>query len=91
MHASAYGADPKQLTRVMMCESGGKPEAMNYRDAKITGHPSHGLFQFQPATYKAWAKEIGETRDIMDVDAQIRVAAYAFSKGRQKHWGCWKK
>lgn len=91
LHAAEFGANAKDMVRVMECESQGNANAVNYNDAKITGYPSYGIFQFQPNTYKAWSKEIGETRDIMNVDAQIRVAAYGFSKGRQKAWSCWTK
>ena len=36
---------------IMNCESGGNPKAINTQDAKITGHASKGLFQFQPNTF----------------------------------------
>lgn len=36
---------------IMTCESKGNPNAVNYEDAKITGYPSYGLFQFQPLTF----------------------------------------
>lgn len=89
--ANQYEVDPEQMIKVMMCESGGNPSAINHGDAEITGKPSYGLFQFQPTTYRLWAAEIGEVRDIMDIDGQIRVTAYAFSKDRQWHWSCFNK
>ena len=36
---------------IMTCESKNNPAAINYEDAKITGYPSFGLFQFQPLTF----------------------------------------
>ena len=36
---------------IMDCESKGNPNAVNWNDAKITGYPSKGLYQFQPKTF----------------------------------------
>jgi hypothetical protein len=41
------------------CESGGNPHAVNWQDARITGHPSKGLFQFQRATFQHYARKYG--------------------------------
>jgi len=87
-YAEEYGVSSSSMWRVMMCESSGNKDAINLRDPN---GGSKGLFQFQPQTYKLWAEEIGETRDIWDAEAQIKVTAYAFSKGRQSAWSCWKK
>jgi hypothetical protein len=91
LEAKKNNVDADSMIRVMNCESSGNPNAINHGDAEITGKPSYGLFQFQPGTFYGWAKIIGETGDIMDVDAQIRVAAWAFSEGLQYHWSCWNK
>lgn len=36
---------------IMACESGGNPNAVNYKDAEITGYVSYGLYQFQFPTW----------------------------------------
>ena len=41
------------------CESGGNPHAVNWQDARITDHPSKGLFQFQRATFQHYARKYG--------------------------------
>ena len=52
-HASAQESkfNPDLAYKILMCESGGNPRAVNYQDAKITGYASRGLFQFQPKTF----------------------------------------
>lgn len=42
--------DP-ELTDLASCESQFDPNAINLKDAAITGHPSYGLFQYQPGTF----------------------------------------
>lgn len=78
--AAAYYGIPEQtdyLYSVMLCESGGDPNAVNPR----TGDT--GLFQYQPSTYYAF----GGT-NIWDPHEQIMVTAWAFSQGLQYHWVC---
>src|SRR3990167_2897082 len=36
---------------IMFCESRNNPKAINWDDAKITGYPSKGLYQFQIKTF----------------------------------------
>lgn len=83
--ANTYQVSASDMITVMNCESGGNPKAYNGNDPN---GGSFGLFQYQIGTFKGWAKELGEERDIWDVEAQIRLTAYAFSKGRQFHWTC---
>ena len=86
--ANYYGANEKEMRLVMNCESGGNPKAFNPHDPNSG---SYGLFQYQKSTFEQFAKEIGEVRDIWDVEAQVRLTAYAFARGRQSHWSCYKK
>ena len=36
---------------IMFCESRNNPKAINWDDAKITGYPSKGLYQWQPLSF----------------------------------------
>ena len=85
--ATNYGVSSSTMNRLMKCESGGNPQALNPTDPN---GGSKGLFQYQTNTFNLWAKEIGETRDIWDAEAQIRLTAYALSQNRQSHWSCFK-
>ena len=38
-------------SEIMWCESQDRADAINWNDAKITGSPSRGLYQFQPRTF----------------------------------------
>lgn len=42
---------------IMNCESGGNPKVENWNDAKITGYPSIGLYQFQWKTWASFAEK----------------------------------
>ena len=89
---------------IMECESGKKfnPFAINWDDAKITGYPSKGLYQFQPLTflnaglkYKVLPKET----KLKDIDKYIfrpeynaAVAHALLENGEYGHWqNCYKK
>jgi len=86
--AEFYGTDSDKMTALMNCESGGNAKAWNQSDPN---GGSFGLFQYQTATFNLWSKELGITDDIYDVEAQIRLTAYALSKGRGNHWTCYRR
>ncbi|MHB8793324.1 MAG: transglycosylase SLT domain-containing protein [Thermoleophilia bacterium] len=75
--AEAYGQDPAALYRVMICESGGDPNADN--------GVCKGLFQFNPGT---WAGTPFGDQSIYDGHAQIQAAAWMWSQGRKGEWTC---
>lgn len=72
-----YGCDGARLVRVMNCESGGDPSAVN----PVTG--DSGLFQFNPNTYYA----NGGT-DLWNPWEQIEVAARMWANGQGGEWVC---
>lgn len=51
---AAAGVDPGFLRRQLAVESGGNPAARNEADVRVTGSPSLGIAQFQPATAKRY-------------------------------------
>lgn len=75
--AEAYGQDPAELYRVMICESGGDPNADN--------GVCKGLFQFNPGT---WAGTPFGGQSINDPHAQAMAAAWMWSQGRKGEWTC---
>jgi len=75
--AEAYGQDPAALYRVMICESGGDPNADN--------GVCKGLFQFNPGT---WAGTPFGGQSIYDGHAQVQAAAWMWSQGRKGEWTC---
>lgn len=74
--AAKYGADPGQMYRVMMCESGGSPYA-------LSAHGKYkGLFQYDNRT---WSASGWGDHDIFDPYAQINAAAKAWAS-RYTKW-----
>ena len=81
-HPYADSAD--RMYKVMMCESGGDPNA-----ASKTGI-YRGLFQYSQSAWKAdWNIYSGES--ITDPRAQIFATALAWSLNMQTQWGCYNR
>lgn len=76
--AAKWGANPDQLLRVAMCESGLNPNAVNH-----SGSGASGLFQFMPSTFRAH----GGT-NIWDPYQQADIAAHMFAQGYSYQWSC---
>lgn len=80
-----FGCNSNQLKRVMNCESGQNPLAVNRREP---GQPS-GLFQYKLQTWSNFSQKAGiPNANIWDADAQIYTTAWAFSKNLSSHWAC---
>jgi len=80
-----FGCNSNQLKRVMDCESGGNPFAVNRREK---GQPS-GLFQYKFQTWQNFTQKAGiPDADIWDTDSQIFTTAWAFSNNLGSHWAC---
>ena len=67
--------------RVMSCESGGNPAAINWDDAKITGMPSNGLFQIN--SYHNWSWS--------DPETNIQRAHNMWVRRGWQPWSCFYK
>lgn len=83
--ATLYGANRGQLEGVINCESGWRPTV--YGDG---GH-AYGLLQFHKPTFEMWEKQMGEDMDYYSSFDQIKMGAWAFSKGYTSHWTCYTK
>lgn len=82
--ADKYHVSKTKLTSVAKCESGLRHDGV-YGDKGL----AYGIFQFHEGTFNAFKKEMGlpQLSYTSKVD-QIRVAAWAFSMGKAKHWTC---
>lgn len=59
------------LKKLEMCESSGRPDAINAVD--LDGTPSYGLLQFKPSTFEAFKKAYGIEGELMDPEAQRAI------------------
>lgn len=59
------------LAKLEMCESSGRPEAVNPND--LDGTPSYGLLQFKPSTFELFQKKYEIEGELMDPDAQRAI------------------
>ncbi len=94
--------EEKYLDKLIQCESGGKVDAVNRADAKITGFNSYGILQFQPYTLLNAGKKYGllppefTLKEIMAMrfnsSFQKEVARNLLEDGEWRHWKkCGKK
>lgn len=88
-YANQYGVSSKVLYNVIQCESGWNETAKG--DGTKGVYLAFGLAQFHEPTFKRYAKEMGEELDYKNPQHQIKVMAFAFSKGYQSAWTCWTK
>jgi hypothetical protein len=80
--AARWGASEPALVAVARCESALNPKAYNASSG------SSGLFQFLPATYWAYARLAGETRNYWLASGAANVAAWMFAHGFANQWTC---
>lgn len=85
----------KELYSLASCESGLNPQAIGHGDKKITGFESWGLFQYQPATFRAEVRKYkllpnSEDQELMnsitDPNVQIKLTRLILADGGGKHW-----
>ena len=81
--ASKYGVDKSSMIATIECESG-------FNNTAIGKAGERGLAQFMPATWEYWNKERGTYLEIHRIQNQLDMMAWAFEKGYQRHWTCWK-
>lgn len=75
-----YGGDADMITRMMMCESGGKHSAVG------DGYRSHGIFQFQQPSFERMEEAFGEDLNYQSSFDQIKLATWAISNGYGREW-----
>jgi hypothetical protein len=76
-----YGSSSTELTKVMLCESGGKV---------VWGDNYHarGVYQYWQPTWDSFSKEFGEKLDRESTYDQVKLTSWAFAKGYKHHWTC---
>ena len=84
-YSAQYAVSYDEMTRVMMCESTGKADAVGDNGLAF------GLFQFHENTFNLFSKELGEKLDWKNSEHQIKLASWSFANGKQRHWTCYKK
>lgn len=79
-----YGASTDELTKVMKCESNFNPKAVG------DGGKARNVYQYHKPTFDAFSKDFGEQLDYNSYYDQIKLTAWAFSKGKsyKRHWTC---
>jgi hypothetical protein len=80
--AARWGASEPTLVAVARCESALNPQAYNGSSG------ASGLFQFLPATYRAYARLAAETRSYWSASGSANVAAWMFAHGLAHQWEC---
>lgn len=94
-NARQYGVDAGVMRRQLQAESAGNPNARNNNDIRVTGSPSIGIAQFQPATAKRYgidptdpvqsirgqAAYMSDLLKMFDGDYQKALAGYNWGEG----------
>ncbi len=79
-----------QIVRVMECESG--LQQFDSKGGLLTGKAGEiGIAQFKPDTWKMMNEMRGTNLDITNPIAQVNMIDWAFGKGLQDHWSCYKQ
>ena len=86
VQARYYGVSAVDMLRVAKCES----DLLQTKNGVIVkGQAGElGIFQYMPSTFKWFSQMLGEELNINSKYDQIRLTAFAFSKGLQRHWTC---
>ena len=79
-YADFYGVSAEVMSRVIAGESGFQCDI--YGDSG----KAFGIAQFHRPTFNAFSKELGETLDYYSCEDQIKLMAWALSKGYGRHW-----
>lgn len=77
-----YHVSPKDLYKVLYCESHFNEKAVG------DGGLARNVAQFHKSTFEMWEKDFGEDLNYDSAQDQIKLMAWAFSKGYQHHWTC---
>ena len=81
-------ASLKIAKRIIFCESGGNPKAINRKSG------AKGLFQVIPSSERYCEQGLGKQLDMFDPYDNIECANYLYNHGGLAHWKaseiCWK-
>ena len=86
-YAEQFQVSQNEMEKTITCES-------SWSSTDVGDHGlANGIAQFHKSTFDMWARQKGETLDYTSTHDQIKLMAWAFSKGESyKHaWTCWTK
>lgn len=84
-YAKKFGVSQKLALDVAKCESSLRGNVFG------DSGKAYGTYQFHKPTFEAFSKEFGEQLDYYNNEDNIKLAIWAFKKGRQYHWTCYDK
>ncbi len=91
-YADKHNVSANVMSKVVNCESGYNPNAVNWQDSHKLSKGSHGVAQFSKETFKSYAKQMGKDyTDPYNPKEALDVMGYMFSKKQQNQWSCYKK
>ena len=91
-YADKHNVSASTMDKVVNCESGYNPNAVNWQDSHKLSKGSHGVAQFSKETFKLYAEKMGEDySDPYNPKEALDVMGYMFSKKQQNQWSCYKK
>ena len=84
VYANEYKVSPKTIRRVLKAESQLNCNPKGHNDGGL----ARGIAQFHEQTFDTFSKELGEKLDYNSCSDQIKLMAFAFSKGERyrRHW-----
>jgi hypothetical protein len=88
-YSEQYGTSSELITKVMMCESGGNPNAVNNNEPNNI--QSFGIMQFQKPSFDYMSSKMGEQLDFYSYHDQIKLASWAISNNMGRNWSCYRK
>lgn len=89
--AKKYNTNGDKLVKTIQCESGFKPDAVNWEDSHRTTKGSHGIAQFSKTTMKEFARQSGlNYTDPYNPKESIELMAWAFAHSEANHWSCFR-
>jgi len=74
----------EEIIAVLKCESG-------LDNSKRGKAGEIGIAQFLPSTWRAFNRERGTNLDIYSEEDQLDLMLWAWDRGYQNHWTCWKQ
>lgn len=97
LHFQVLGNLTGTIDRLILCESGGDPYAINENDVHYNSDGSvsigsFGILQFSENTFYEYAPMAGVVSPVlMNPQHQIKTAKYMISIGLANRWTCWDK
>lgn len=90
-YAWKHGVDKVIMNKVVKCESGYNPKAVNWSDSHKLSKGSHGIAQFSQQTFEMYAKKMGKDyTDPYNPKEALDVMGYMLSINQGDQWTCFR-